>query len=279
MSYFERAVLELVMLSLLSGIVGTWIVLRRRAFFTVALSHATFPGGVIAAAVGAHVLLGQAIAALLLVPIMGLLSRVKDQGSQVSSGVVLAFGFALGALLASLQTAIRVPVEALLVGHIFGVDRVDLTVTATVLALACVLSAIFWRQLTFETFDPVGFGASGFRRSVPEVVTAFLVVLTVVAAMPAVGAILAVALVVGPAATAHLIASNLRAMIPLATVIGLTASGMGLWASWAFGVAAGGAIGVAIAILHGGALIVQRLRGRDAVHAVRRSTPPRVRAA
>ena len=47
MSYFSLAALEITLLGLLSGIAGTLIVVRRRSFFAVALSHATFPGGVI----------------------------------------------------------------------------------------------------------------------------------------------------------------------------------------------------------------------------------------
>ena len=47
MNYFALAALEITLLGLLSGVVGTLIVLRRRSFFAVALSHATFPGGVV----------------------------------------------------------------------------------------------------------------------------------------------------------------------------------------------------------------------------------------
>ena len=61
------AALEIVLLGLLSGIAGTRIVVRRRSFFAVALSHATFPGGVIFAVLGYNLLLGQALFALLLV--------------------------------------------------------------------------------------------------------------------------------------------------------------------------------------------------------------------
>ena len=77
MNYLALAALELVLLGLLSGIAGTLIVLRRRSFFAVALSHATFPGGVVFAVLGYNLLLGQALFALVLVLLMTLLSRTR----------------------------------------------------------------------------------------------------------------------------------------------------------------------------------------------------------
>ena len=157
------AALEILLLGLLSGIAGTLIVVRRRSFFAVALSHATFPGGVVFAVLGYNLLLGQALFALLLVLIMTALSRVPGQGKQVASGVVLALGFALGTLLTSLNPGLGVPVEALLVGSPLSVSSTDIAATAIVLVLAVLVSAIFARRILFHTFDPAGFAASGFR--------------------------------------------------------------------------------------------------------------------
>lgn len=260
MSYLVTAGLELALLSVLSGVVGTWIVLRKRAFFAVALSHATFPGGVIAAMLGANVLIGQAAAAVLLVPLMGVISRAKHQGGQVASGLVLALGFALGALLSSLQAGMRVPVEALLVGQIFGTQPSDLMVTAAALVVCLALVLANWRSLVFDTFDPVGFRAAGYSPARPEMLVAFVIAVTVVVSMPAVGAILSVAVVVGPAATARLLAPSVGWIAPIAIGIGCLASALGLWASRAFGVAAGGSIGLAIAALFLLALAAQGAR-------------------
>lgn len=156
MSYFALAALELTLLGLLSGLAGTLIVLRRRSFFAVALSHATFPGGVVFAVLGWNLLLGQALFALLLVLVMTLLSRIPGQGRQVASGVVLSLGFALGTLLASLNPGLGVPVEALLVGSPLGVTVGDVTAAGTVLLLAGAVLAMTRRRILFHTFDPVG---------------------------------------------------------------------------------------------------------------------------
>ncbi|MFC6235927.1 metal ABC transporter permease, partial [Leucobacter soli] len=221
MNYFALAALELALLGLLGGVAGTLIVLRRRSFFAVALSHATFPGGVIFAIAGANLLIGQALFALLLVLMMTLLSRVPGQGRQVASGVVLSFGFALGALLSSLNPGLGVPVDALLVGSPLSVTGADVTATAVVLALSLIVAGVMARRILFHTFDPVGFETAGFRSWPIELAVTGIVAASVVVAMPAVGAILGVAVLIGPAAAAQLVAPRVHWIPPIAAGLGV----------------------------------------------------------
>jgi zinc/manganese transport system permease protein len=259
-AYMVTAAIELLMLSALSGVVGTWAVLRKRAFFAVALSHATFPGGVIAAMLGVNVLLGQGVAAFVLVPIMALISRVKHQGGQVASGVVLSFGFALGALLASVQNGMRVPVDALLVGQVFGVDLTDVWAAGIALLVCGVAVLVMRRRLLFDTFDSAGARAAGFSPAITDAVVVSIIAITVVVSMPAVGAILSVAIVIGPAATARLLVSRVERIVPTAFFIAVVSSAIGLWVSWQWKVAAGGAIGITVGVLFVLAFAANRLR-------------------
>ena len=259
MSYFSLAALEITLLGLLSGIAGTLIVVRRRSFFAVALSHATFPGGVIFAVLGYNLLLGQALFALLLVLLMTALSRVPGQGRQVASGVVLALGFALGTLLTSLNAGLGVPVEALLVGSPLSVSAADIVVTAAVLALSLLVVALFARRILFHTFDPAGFAAAGFRAWPVELAVVGLIAAAVVVAMPAVGAILGVAILIAPAAAARLLAPRIEWVPPLAALLGVVSGLAGLWASRQFDLAAGGSIGLATTLVFMAALLWRRV--------------------
>lgn len=243
MNYLALAAIELSLLGLLAGLAGTLIVLRRRSFFAVALSHATFPGGVVFAIVGWNLLIGQALFALLLVLVMTWLARVPGQGRQVTSGVVLSLGFALGTLLTGLNPGLGVPVEALLVGSPLSVTVSDVLTTAGVLIAAAAVLLVVGRRILFETFDPVGFRAAGFRVWPVELAVTGIIAASVVAAMPAVGAILGVAILIAPAAAARIIAPTIGWIPPLAALIGIGSGLLGLWISSAFGVAAGGAIG------------------------------------
>jgi len=250
-------VLEVVILGLLSGIVGTLAVWRRRAFTTIALSHATFPGGVIAALAGASVLFGSALFAVLLVLILTALGRVRQQGQQVAAGVVLTFGFALGALLQSMNKSLSIPVDALLVGSLLSVQSSDVIAAASVLFVAVVLFMLTGRQLLYSTFDADGFRSAGFRPWVTDLLVLGILAATVVVTMPAVGAILGVALIIGPAVTARLLVRNTFWMIPVAAFVGVSAGLLGLLASAAFSIAAGGAVGLTVAILFLAALALR----------------------
>ncbi len=260
MSYFALAAVELVLLGLLSGLAGTLVVLRRRSFFAVALSHATFPGGVVFAIAGWNLLLGQALFALLLVLLMTLLGRIPGQGRQVTSGVVLSFGFALGTLLASLNPGLGIPVEALLVGSPLSVAPSDVIATSAVLVAVLAALALTGRRILFHTFDPVGFTAAGFRAWPIELVVTGVIAASVVVAMPAVGAILGVAVIIGPAAAAQALTDRITWIPPLASAIGVAGGLGGLWLSRELGIAAGGAVGLTITALFLLAVMVRGIR-------------------
>jgi len=262
------AMLEIVLLGLLGGIAGTLIVLRRRSFFAVALSHATFPGGVLFAVLGYNLLIGQALFAVLLVLVMTALSRVPGQGRQVASGVVLALGFAFGTLLTSLNPSLGVPVDALLVGSPLSVSTSDVVATAAVLVASIAAVLLFGRKILFHTFDPAGFAAAGFRAWPVELTVTGVIAAAVVVSMPAVGAILGVAILIAPAAAARLIVSRIEWIAPLAAALGAAAGAAGLWASRAFDLAAGGVIGLATTLVFIIALIWQKatsLRAKEAL--------------
>lgn len=259
MNYFALAALELTLLGLLAGIAGTLIVLRGRSFFSVALSHATFPGGVVFAIAGWNVLVGQALFAGVLVLLMTLLGRVRGQGGQVASGIVLSLGFALGALLSSTNPGLGVPVDALLVGSPLGVSASDIAATAGVLLAALVLVALFGRRILFHTFDPAGFTAAGFKAGPVEVVVTGVIAASVVVAMPAVGAILGVAILIAPAAAARLVAPSIGWIAPIAAVLGVASGLGGLVISREWNIAAGGAIGLSATFVYVLALLAARL--------------------
>lgn len=278
MSYLALAALELVLLGALAGLAGTLIVLRGRSFFAVALSHATFPGGVIFALFGWNLLIGQALFAVVLVLLMTLINRVpgRMQGGQVSSGIVLALGFALGTLLASANSGINVPVEALLVGSPLGVAPSDVAATLAVLCVSLGVVLIFGRRILLHTFDPVGFTAAGFRAAPVELAVTGVIAASVVVAMPAVGAILGVAILIAPAAAARALAPTVGWIPPLAAVFGIVSGLVGLWISRAFDIAAGGAVGLVATLVYVLAISVAALRNMWNFGTVSRVKPEEV---
>jgi len=257
--FFERALIEAVLAGALAGLVGTLVVLRKRAFFTTALTHATFPGAMVAAVMGFSVVVGSAVFSVLLVALMTAIARFRGQGGQVAAGVVLTFGFALGAILQAANPSLPISVESFLVGSILTVDAADIALTAVVLAIAALVLAVRGRHIIFATVDDLGYRAAGYRAWVAEALTVALIAATVVAIMPAIGAILAIALIVGPAAAARLLVTSTTAVFALAPVIGALAGVIGVVLSRELAVSAGGAITLVVAALVVVAAGAQRL--------------------
>jgi zinc/manganese transport system permease protein len=258
MGYFEKALLASVVIGALSGLVGTLVVLRRRTFFAQALTHATFPGAVAAALLGVSIPLGAAVASVAIVGIMAGIGRVKRQGSQVASGIVLTAGFALGVLLQALNPVLPVHVESFLVGSILTVATGDIVAAAIVLLIATLAIVFLGKEIVFSTFDGNGYRAAGYREWPIELLSLTLITATVVTAMPAVGAILAIALIAAPAAAARLLSRTTTQMFVLAPLIGAAAGVLGVLLSRAVNVAAGPAISLTAAAFFVAALGVRR---------------------
>ncbi|GGA67647.1 anchored repeat-type ABC transporter permease subunit [Pseudoclavibacter endophyticus] len=263
MDYFTTAMVCGVLIGVLCGLVGVLVVLRRRAFFTVALTHATFPGGVLAAILGVNVVLGAGVMGLALMALMVWLSRIHRQGSQVAAGVVLSLGYALGMLLLSLNPWLPVKVDSFLAGHILAIPVSNVVIIAVVLGVTVLAYVAYGKELLFSTFDRRGFVASGHRESSADVVALGLITLTVVAVMPAIGSILAIAMIAAPAASARLLTKRVGRMLVIACLLGAVAAVGGLVISRYLGFAAGGAIAIAATLVFLISLAIRTIRSRS----------------
>lgn len=261
MGYFERAMVAAILIGAGTGFVGALVVLRRRTFFAQALTHGTYPGAVAAAALGVSVPIGAAVASVVLVGMMAGIARLRHQGAQVAAGIVLTGGFAAGAILQALLPGLPVRAESLLVGSILTVTDGDIVLAASVAVVAVLVVVAFGRQIIFSTFDTAGFRAAGHREWPVELLVLGLTAATVVSALPAVGAILAIALVAAPAAAARLVVPTYRGILLAAPVIGAASGVIGLLASRGLAVAAGPSIALAATGFFVVALGISKLRG------------------
>ena len=136
--YVQRAIAELVLLALLAGVLGSWIVLRRYAFYTHAVGTATFPGLVVAAPWGVTPQLTALAAALGFGAGIERLSRGRRMDPGAATGLLLVAALAAGSLLASDVYESGAGVDQLLFGTLIGLSERDvwLTAAAVVAALA-----------------------------------------------------------------------------------------------------------------------------------------------
>ena len=244
--FARRALLEAVMVGGLGGAVGVHVLLRRLPFFTMALAHATFPGVVLAGLAGISLFAGAAAFGAVVVVVVALLGA-RDRIDDTSAiGVTLSGAFALGVLLLSAQAGFSRDLTAYLVGSIVTVQPGDLVTTAVVGAAVLAVLAALHKELVLGAFDRGGLAALGYPVLALEVALLLLIEATVVTAIPAVGTILAVALIVAPAATARLWTERVGATMALAAALGAASGVVGLAISLQWRVAAGATIVVVL---------------------------------
>jgi ABC-type Zn uptake system ZnuABC Zn-binding protein ZnuA/ABC-type Mn2+/Zn2+ transport system permease subunit len=248
-AFVQRGALELVLLAVGAGVLGTWIVLRGLAFYSHGVATAAFPGLVLAAGVGFAAPLGAFGAALFFAFGVERLAQRRRIGHDTLTALVLIGTLALGIVLASDVFHSQANVEALLFGSVLAVGSWDLAFAAIVSALALVVTAVLARRWLAVGFDPGSARAIGVRSAVTDALLLLAIALAVTSALAAVGTMLTSALYVLPAATTRLWIRDLRAWqiasVALAAVEGVA----GLWLA----VEANVPPGAAIAVLAGGA--------------------------
>jgi ABC-type Zn uptake system ZnuABC Zn-binding protein ZnuA/ABC-type Mn2+/Zn2+ transport system permease subunit len=229
--FVQRGVVELLILSVGAGLLGTWIVLRGLAFFSHAIGPAAFPGLVVADGLGFAAPLGGLGAALLFAGSVGQLGRSRRARYDNLTALVLTGALALGVLLASDVFHSGTNVDNLLFGSLLLVEARDIAIAAA--ASAAALAATFALGSTWlaSGFDEEGARALGARSDRAEVALLVLIALLVIASLPALGALLVTALLVVPAATTRLCVSRLP-IWQWATVALTAAEGViGIWLS------------------------------------------------
>jgi ABC-type Mn2+/Zn2+ transport system permease subunit len=242
----HRAIAEVVLAGALAGLVGVQVVLRRLSFFTMALTHATFPGVVAATLIGVDVLAGGIVAGAVVALGVAALSRRPGQNASAATGVLLSAGFALGAGLVATRSGFSRDLSSLLVGSILTVSGPDLILTVIVLVVLTGVLVAGARPLAYVGFDPAGARAAGFRTGAWDVLLLLTIEVAVVTVVPAVGTILAIALIVAPAAAARQWTVRLPAMTALAVAVAVGGGLVGLYASSRWNVAAGAAIALTV---------------------------------
>jgi manganese/iron transport system permease protein len=260
--FMQRAALEVLVLAVVAGTLGTWIVLRGLAFYAHAVGTATFPGLVLADGLhvaAAPVALGTAVVVAVAV---GLLGRRAPQSRDSLTALVLVGALALGVILASDVFGSQASVEQLLFGSLLAIEPADLRLAAGVAALALLAGAVLGPRWLATGFDEAAARAQGLRSPVPGAVLLLLVAVAAVAVLSAVGALLTTALLVVPAATTRLLCSRMRpwqaATVALAAAEGLA----GLWLSWETDAPPGATIAVLGAALFAAAAAWRALAGR-----------------
>ena len=262
--FFVRALVASALVGVACAVIGSFVVLKGMSFIGDAVSHAAFPGIVIAYMLGLPIILGGAAASIVTALGIGALTRRSGLRSDSIIGVLFAGMFALGvALFSSIPNYVG-DLFHFLFGDVLGISVADLLALSLLVLILLVVVRILWKELLFATFDPLGAGAAGLPVRRLDDLLLILIAVTIVISLQAVGIVLVVAMITTPAATAQMLVQRFGKMISTAALIGVTSAVAGLYLSYAFDLASGAAIVLVETALFLLVLLVTSLRGRRA---------------
>ena len=225
--FMRTAFAASLVVALVAGVVGYFLVLRQLAFAGHALSHVGFAGATGAFLVGLTPFWGLLALTLAASMAIGLIGE-RLRGRDVAVGVILSLSLGLGVLFLSLYTGYASQAIALLFGNVLAVSADNLRALALLALLSLSALALISRPLIFATLEPEVAEAKGVSLRLISVLFLLIVGIAVAEAAQVVGVLLVFALMVSPAAAAQRLTRRIGSGLLLAVLLALAASWAGL---------------------------------------------------
>ncbi|WIF56914.1 metal ABC transporter permease [Atlantibacter hermannii] len=231
--FMVNALIISALIALPCALLSCFLVLKGWALMGDAMSHAVFPGVVIAWMLGLPFASGAFVAGMLCALATGYLKDNSRIRHDTAMGIVFSgmFGFGL-VLYVWLQPDVHL--DHILFGDMLGIGFADIRDTALVTLLTVGIIAAIWRDLLLHAFDPVQAQAAGLHTRLLHYGLLALLALTIVASLKAVGIILAIAILIAPGAIAFLLTRTFGAMLLVSVAVAMVASLSGVWLSFYF---------------------------------------------
>jgi manganese/iron transport system permease protein len=262
--FMRLALLEVVIVGVVAGLLGSYVVMRGMAFVSEAIAHTVFPGVVVAFLLNVNVFAGGAAAGALTALAISGLSLTRRIREDTAIGVVFAGALALGVVLISTSEGYTRDLTSLLFGDVLAVTDTDIYLSLSVGGAALLFALLLRRALLMASFDREMAMSVGLPVFLLDTVLLLLITMTIVIALRAVGNVLVLAMFVTPAATARLLVDDVGRMMPLSSLIGAAAGVAGLYLSWHTDLAAGGMIVITATSFFVVALLLNAARNKIA---------------
>ena len=240
--FMRLALVEVLVMGVVAGFLGTYVVVRGMAFVGDAIAHAVFPGVVIAFLANVSLFAGAASFGVLTALSISALSLTRRLREDTAIGVVFAGAFALGVVLISTSPGYTRDLTSFLFGDVLAVTPADIYLSVSIGGGAFLVGFLLRRLIILSSFDHEMALAMGVPVFKLDTLLLLLITLTIVISLRAVGNVLVLAMFVTPAATARLLVDDIGRMMPVSSALGATAGVVGLYLSWHTDLAAGGMI-------------------------------------
>jgi len=240
-NFLQTALITSIMVGIMSGIVGSFIILRGMSLMGDAISHSVLPGVAIAYMLGINLVIGASLMGLLAAVLIGYIADRSALKNDTAIGIIFSAFFALGFILISLAES-TTNLHHILFGNVLAVNDSDLMLTAFILAAVVLFVVLFFKELLISSFDPTFAQAYGLKTTFLHYGLMVVLTLVTVSALQTVGIILIVAMLITPAAVGFLWTNSLSKMMIIASSVGVVSAIVGLYFSYTWNLASGPAI-------------------------------------
>jgi len=264
-AFMRRALAACLALSIGAGPIGTLLILRRMSLMGDALSHAILPGAALGFLVGGLSMpamsLGGAAMGLVVALAAGVVSRVTSEREDTSFAALYLLSLAVGVLIVSVRGT-GVDLLQILFGSVLAIDRTALLLVASVSSVTLLVLAIIYRPLIADCLDPGFLRAVGGRGGLWHASFLVLVVLNLVAGFQTLGTLMAVGLMMLPAAAARFWGGSAIRLAATSAVIAFLSALIGLLLSYYFDLPSGPAIILVAGVFYAASLMIGGRRSR-----------------
>lgn len=239
--YMLKAILASGLIGAVCAFLSCYVTLRGWSLMGDAISHAIVPGVAIAWMLGMPFSLGAFVAGVLASVTMGWIKSNTRLREDAVIGVVFTTWFALGLLLLTLSPS-NLSLSTIIFGNILAISDTDLIQVLVIAVVAVTALGLKWKDLLLYCFDASHARSIGLNTAFLHLLLLSLLSATTVAAMQTVGAILVVAMLITPGATAYLLTDRFGKMIVIAVCVGGGCGMAGAYISYYLNGSTGGCI-------------------------------------
>ena len=239
--YMNKAIILSTAIGAICAFLSAYLMLKGWSLIGDALSHAVVPGVAIAYAFSFPYAVGAFFSGILAAISILWIKSISKIKEDAVIGFIFSTFFALGLLIISLNPT-SVDVQNIILGNILGIADEDITQIAIIIGVCLVLLLLFWKDLILIFFDETQAITVGLSPVFYKVLFFTLLSACVVAALQTVGAILVIAMVITPGATAYLLTDKFNRLLIIAVLLGAGTSAVGVYLSYYLDGATGGVI-------------------------------------
>ncbi|TYR78555.1 metal ABC transporter permease [Priestia megaterium] len=239
--FLQKALLTSIMVGIICGVIGCFIILRGMALMGDAISHAVLPGVAISYVLGINFFIGAVFTGVLTAIGIGFVTQNSRIKHDTSIGIMFTSAFALGIIIITMLKS-STDLYHILFGNVLAVRSSDMWITLIIGIIVLAAVYLFYKELLVTSFDSTMAAAYGLPTRLIHYFLMTLLTMVTVASLQTVGIILVVAMLITPAAAAYLLTERLWIMIFLASGIGMISSILGLYFSFTYNLASGATI-------------------------------------